>query len=83
MTDTGTVIANIPKNSREELRISLDEYKGHKLLHLRAWVAESNTPTKSGFGIQMALIPKLRVALADAEAKAREMGWLGPEGPAP
>jgi hypothetical protein len=77
MTDTGTVIATIPKNSREELRTSLDEYKGHKLLHIRAWVAESNTPTKSGFGLQAALIPELRAALAVAEAKARSLGWLG------
>jgi hypothetical protein len=76
MSDTDTIIATIPKNSREELRISLGEFKGHNLLHLRAWLSESDTPTKNGFGIQAALIPKLRDALADAEAEATRRGWI-------
>lgn len=75
-TAPDTLIATIPKNSREELRVSLSEFKGHNLLQLRAWVIESGVPTKNGFGIQAALIPKLRKALHEAELKARELGWL-------
>jgi len=71
-----TIIAKIPKNSREELRVTLGEFKGHNLLHLRAWITESETPTKNGFGIQAALIPKLLEALQDAQAEGRRRGWL-------
>ncbi|EYD75011.1 hypothetical protein Rumeso_03435 [Rubellimicrobium mesophilum DSM 19309] len=28
---------SLRKNSREELRVSLDEFKGHRLLNLRVW----------------------------------------------
>jgi hypothetical protein len=71
-----TVIATIPKNSREELRVTLGEFKGHNLLYLRAWISEGDIPTKNGFGIQAALIPKLREALQDAEAEGLRRGWI-------
>jgi hypothetical protein len=82
MTDvpTDTIIAAIPKNSREESRVALGEFKGHNLLQLRAWISESGTPTKNGFGLQAALIPKLREALQEAEAEAKRRGWITADG---
>ena len=34
------------------------------------------TPTGKGISVNVAMLPSLRAALADAEAKARELGWL-------
>lgn len=78
--NTDTIIATIPKNRREELRVTLGEFKGHQLLQLRAWISESGLPTKNGFGLQAALIPALRQALQDAEAEAKRRGWVTADG---
>jgi hypothetical protein len=73
---TDTIIATIPKNTREELRVSLSEFKGHKLCQLRAWITDGDIPTKNGFGIQVTLIPSLIAALQDAEAEGQRRGWV-------
>jgi hypothetical protein len=71
------IVAEIPKNSRELLRVTLSEFKGHKLLHLRIWTkGEQTLPTKSGFAVQLGLIPEIRAALERAEQEARQIGWL-------
>ena len=73
-------IASIDKNGRGELRVELSEFKGYQLVQLRVWAKNNGSepiPTKGGFGLRVSFIPALRVALADAEAKARELGWLG------
>lgn len=75
------VIATFAKNRKETLRVALDQYQGHNLLDVRAMVqladhADTLTPTAKGVSLNVALIPELRAALAEAETKAREMGWL-------
>lgn len=63
----------IPKNAREELRVSLEEFKGHRLLTLRVWYeAEDGTrrPGKQGIAIRQELLPELLKALHKAERKA-------------
>lgn len=72
------VIREIQKNSRERLRVSLDQFKGHDLIALRVWVDgdDGPVPTRSGFGLRVQQIPELREALADAERQARESGML-------
>ncbi len=73
------LIASIDKNCREELRVELTEFKGHQLIQLRVWAKNGDAnsiPTKSGFGLRVSFIPTLRAVLADAEAKARALGWL-------
>ncbi len=37
MTDTSRHVATIPKNRTEELRVTVDLFKGHHLLNLRVW----------------------------------------------
>lgn len=74
-------IARFPKNRNETLRIALDEWQGHRLLNVRVLVplashTDALTPTGKGVSINVALVPQLRQALADAETQAREMGWL-------
>lgn len=75
------IIASFDKNRREKLRVALDQWQGHNLLDLRV-TAEIDgasgvqAPTKKGVSLNVALLPELRQALADAEAQARLLGWL-------
>ena len=44
------------KNSREELRISLDEFRGHRLLNLRVWFEGEDgqmRPGKQGVAVRL------------------------------
>ena len=76
-TQDDTVVADIPKNRREVLRVSLGEFKGHQLCHLRVWVSSGGPlPTKNGFGIEPTLIRLLREALDRADEEAKRLGWL-------
>jgi hypothetical protein len=75
------VIASLDKNRAEQLRVALDEFRGHRLLDLRVTVELTTssgiqTPTKKGVSVGVHMIPELRLALAEAEAQARERGWL-------
>lgn len=81
MASPVAVVAMLDKNARERCRVALDEFKGSRLIDLRVCVplaahSDALTPTKSGVALNVALIPELRAALADAEAKAIELGWL-------
>ncbi len=71
-------IAIIQKNSREELRVTLEEYRGHDLLNLRVWFeAEDGTmrPGKQGLALRLELLPELRQALEAAQAQAERQGF--------
>lgn len=75
------VIAVLPKNRREALRIALDHYRGTDLVDLRVVVELSETsglatPTRKGLAVRVEMLPDLIAALAQAEAKARELGLL-------
>jgi len=70
-------ICSVPKNSREEWRLGLVTFNGHRLLTIRAWVLEKGLPTKKGLtarveqiGEFIAALEKVRKAI-DAEAGAR------------
>jgi hypothetical protein len=75
------VVATLASSHRESLRVALDARRGAKLLDLRAVVplashAATPMPTAKGVSLDVALIPQLRQALADAEEQARTLGWL-------
>jgi hypothetical protein len=75
------VVAELPKNRRETLRVALDRYGGMDLIDIRVCVeltaaCHVQTPTKKGVSLNIAQLPALRQALADAEARARELGLL-------
>lgn len=77
-----TVIAVLPKNRRESLRIALDQYQGSNLVDLRVVVELSETsglatPTRKGVALRVEMLPDLIEALGKAEAMARELGLLG------
>lgn len=74
------VLACLPKNKRESVRIALDQWQGHNLIDVRVVLrltehAAQLTPTGKGISLQAAMIPDLIRALTTAEAKARELGW--------
>jgi hypothetical protein len=77
-----TIIADMKKNVRERVRVSLDQWQGHDLLDIRVTAQLSAgtgiwVPTKKGLSVNVALIPALRQALTKAETKARELGLIG------
>lgn len=77
-----THIATIRKNVREDLRVTLEEFRGHHLLNLRIWYdAEDGEqrPGKQGVAIRLDLLPHLRKALSEAEQEARKSGFLAGE----
>lgn len=68
-----TVIATIPKNSQQEIRVSLENYQGHDLLNMRVWFQSQDgdmRPGKQGLAIRLALLPDLTRALQEAENTA-------------
>ncbi len=74
------VIAAFAKNSTEEVRITLEEFKGHKLLDLRVWYEDDKgekKPTKKGISISASLFPELKTALEKAEVVLKEKGLIG------
>ena len=57
----------IPKNAREEIRISVDEFKGHRLCNLRVWYLDGDEfrPGKQGLALRLELAPQLIEALRE------------------
>ena len=68
----------IQKNSREEIRIELGEYRGHRLVNLRTWWSDGSSwrPSKKGLVVQVSSLPELRAALEELEAEALKRGLL-------
>jgi hypothetical protein len=78
---TQRLIASIEKNSREVLRVTLDDFKGHRLVNLRAWfkTAEGDyRQGKQGVALRIDKLEGLIAALIDAHAQANQVGWLAP-----
>ena len=74
-------IARFSKNRREEVRVGLDEFNGHRLVTVRAWVIGGgkdggSIPTKNGLALRVAQLPQLIAALAVVEKEARSAGLL-------
>lgn len=83
MADLGNtnVVASWQKNSRENVRVALQEFRGRQLIDVRLTVplaahSDVQSPTKSGVSLQIHQLPQLRQALADAEEQARSLGWI-------
>lgn len=74
------VIAEIPKNKTETVRIALTEYNGHDLIALRVFVQtaadDEPRPTKKGVTLRVTLLPEIIEALGEAHEAAIEAGLL-------
>lgn len=75
------LIATIPKNKLEEVRVGIDEFKGHDLVSMRVWAdpygGDERVPTKKGLSVRVQLLPDLITALQEAEKEARAAGMFG------
>ena len=64
-------IHQFAKNATEEVRVSLTEFKGHKLIDLRIYYEPEEggerRPTKKGITIDVSLYPELKRALLRVE----------------
>ena len=72
-------MCEIPKNSREAIKFSLGEFKGHKFIDMRVWAKEEGkdpAPTKKGLAVSPAIWAQFRAALNQVEAAMVEAGWL-------
>ena len=70
------------KNSREHLRLSIDDYKGKILLSCRIWYTPTEgaelRPGRDGWAMPVADLPAIVEALQQLEAEARAAGLLPP-----
>jgi len=81
MTDA---IAIVEKNSREDVRIAIDEFRGTQIVDVRVFAnfngdAEERSPTKKGVSLKVERLPALIEALGQAKEEAVRRGLL-PEG---
>jgi len=63
------LVAEIAKNSRESVRVTLGEYEGHVFVGMRIWVPGregGEVPTKQGVTLNPSKIPELIAALQRA-----------------
>jgi len=81
------VIGSIPKNRREEIRVTLSNFKGHDLVGARIWFTNEGgeaRPSSKGITVNVRVLPELIGLLEDAEKKAVALGVLDlDEGPPP
>jgi Transcriptional Coactivator p15 (PC4) len=64
---------------QEEARVTLTEYRGHRLISVWRWYAESNgemRPGKRGATLPLAKLPDLAAALNAALDRAKADGLL-------
>lgn len=70
------VIATIPKNASEVVKVELTEFNGHDLAGIRVWTKDTDRPTQKGVTVAVAMLPAILAALATAEAEARTAGLI-------
>lgn len=61
---------DIEKNKSEIIRISLDEYRGEKLVNVRVFIKDREgnwVPTKKGIAIRWELFPKVKEIFDEIE----------------
>lgn len=80
MTAAPVIVAELTKNSRETLKITLSEYHSHPLADLRIYApvtgADCLCPTKKGLSVRVDMLSDLIEALQQTKAQAQAMGWM-------
>lgn len=70
------VIATIPKNASEVVKVELTEFNGHDLVGVRVWTKDTDRPTQKGVSFAVAMLPALVGAMVKAEVEARAAGLI-------
>src|ERR1700733_10144231 len=65
----GLRLATIPRNHREELRISIDRFQGRPFVSIRLWVLypDGRKPTKKGTSVRLSKLREVIAALSEAD----------------
>ena len=69
------VIADFQKNKTEDIKLSLTEYQGHKLIDFRVYYKDKegeSKPTKKGITVNVKFFPELKEAILAAETILKE-----------
>lgn len=69
--DPTTTTITLPKNSREEIRVSLEHYMGRDLVNLRVWFRSDDgvmRPTKKGVALRAEFLSQVLEALHHLDA---------------
>ncbi len=80
------LIATIPKNGREEIRVALDEFEAgdvmYNMFSVQVFYEDGGEyrPGRNGLNVRVELLPAIVAALRKAETEARKAGLLGGEG---
>jgi hypothetical protein len=78
-----TIIARIPKNTRDEVIVSLGEYRGHNLIDIRVFAdingLGAQVATKKGISLHVTMVPAIIKALMDALGEAHRRGLIEKE----
>ena len=76
------VIAQFEKNATEVVRISLTEFRGHKLIDMRVYYSDDEgqyRPTKKGVSISVDLYTDFKRAIYALEKTLLELKLVTPE----
>ena len=75
------VVAEWARNSRESIRIALDQYQGCEIVDARAWWRDDEglwRPGRSGLTLSVKRLPALTEGLINALRRARALGIVEP-----
>jgi hypothetical protein len=73
------LVGEFSANSREVARVTLDEYKGHKLVRVSKWWPDELgelRPGKGGIAVNVKHLPRLAELIAAALDQARTLGLI-------
>lgn len=76
------VITQFEKNATEVVRVSLTEFRGHKLIDFRVYYSDDEgqyKPTKKGISISVALYNDFKKGLLTLEKKLLELNLITSE----
>jgi hypothetical protein len=76
------LIAQFEKNATEVVRVSLTEYRGHKLVDVRVYYSDDEgqyRPTKKGVSLSVDVYPDFKRALVELEKILLERDLISPE----
>jgi hypothetical protein len=78
-SDQATTIAEFPKNARETVRVSLEDYRGTPCISVRVFYRDDAgdlRPGRSGISMAARHLDRLTDALIAARDRAQELGLL-------
>lgn len=72
------IVAEWDRNSREVVRVALDQFNGHHTINARIWYRDGGglKPGKGGLTLGLKHLPALAGAMAKALVQAHELGLL-------